>query len=206
MAPLFFCRLLALIVFTFATPLLPSALAQNSSLTSWPLHADGLNNVVQWDHYTFEVNGKRLFIFAGEMHYWRLPVPEMWEDILQKIKAAGCNAFTFYGNWAYHAPTPSTIDFASGAHNFTRLFDLAREIGLYVLVRPGPYVNAEANVPLTTFSLSYDNVGLTGSRAVASLCGSPLVGTAALETTTLATPRPGNHICQNSPRLLANTR
>jgi beta-galactosidase GanA len=36
------------------------------------------------------------------------------------------------------------LDFESGAHNFTRLFDLAKEMGLYILFRPGPYVNAEA--------------------------------------------------------------
>ena len=139
-------RLLGLFLLTFVWPQVPEVLAQSSSLNPWPLHTDGLNDVVQWDHYSFEVDGKRLFIFAGEMHYWRIPVPEMWEDILQKIKAAGCNAFTFYGNWAYHAPNSSTVDFTSGARNFTRLFELAHEIGLYVLVRPGPYVNAEANV------------------------------------------------------------
>jgi len=139
-------RLLALLVLTLSWPSARSALAQNSSSASWPLQSNGLTNVVQWDHYSFEVDGKRLFIFAGEMHYWRIPVPELWKDVLQKIKASGCNAFTFYGNWAYHAPNPSTVDFTTGAHNFTRLFELAHEIGLYVLVRPGPYVNAEANV------------------------------------------------------------
>jgi beta-galactosidase GanA len=33
------------------------------------------------------VNGERLFLWSGEVHYWRLPVPELWIDILQKIKA-----------------------------------------------------------------------------------------------------------------------
>jgi hypothetical protein len=62
--------------------------AQNAP-SHWPLHDNGLNDVVQWDHYSFKVNGKRLFIFSGELHYWRIPVPEVWEDILEKIKAAG---------------------------------------------------------------------------------------------------------------------
>lgn len=118
--------------------------AQDTSVTQWPLHDDGLNKVVQWDHFSYEINGKRAFIFAGEMHYWRVPVPELWEEILQKMKAAGCNAFTFYASWAYHAPDPNSLNFEDGAHNFTRLFELAREVGLYVFVRPGPYINAES--------------------------------------------------------------
>ncbi|KKY28421.1 putative beta-galactosidase b [Phaeomoniella chlamydospora] len=123
----------------------PVTNAQNSSAAQWPLHDDGYSDVVQWDHFSFEVNGKRAFLFAGEMHYWRVPVPELWGDILQKIKAAGCNAFTFYAHWGYHAPNPNTLDFSNGAHNYTRLLELAKEIGLYVFVRTGPYINAEAN-------------------------------------------------------------
>lgn len=48
-----------------------------------------------------------------------------------------------YGNWGYHSASPDALDFESGAHNFTRLFTLAKDIGLYILWRPGPYVNAE---------------------------------------------------------------
>lgn len=113
--------------------------------TQWPLHNDGLNDVVQWDHFSFEIKGQRAFLFSGDFHYWRLPVPELWEDILQKIKAAGLNSFTFYAHWGYHAPNPDTVDFTNGAHNYSRLYELAKEIGLYVLVRPGPYINAEAS-------------------------------------------------------------
>lgn len=63
--------------------------AQNNTPRTWPLHDNGLNDVVQWDHYSFKVNGKRLFVFSGEIHYWRIPVYEVWEDLLEKIKAAG---------------------------------------------------------------------------------------------------------------------
>jgi beta-galactosidase GanA len=146
-------------------------LAQNSSVTQWPLHDDSLNHVVQWDHYSFEIGGKRAFVFAGEMHYWRMPVPEMWEDILQKMKAGGANAFTFYGHWGYHAPNSSTVDFTNGAHNFTRLFELAHQIGLWVLVRPGPYINAEANaggLPLWLTTGEYGSLRNNDSRYTAA--------------------------------------
>lgn len=52
----------------------------------WPLHDNGLNEAVQWDHYSLIVNGQRLFMWSGEIHYWRLPVPELWIDVLQKVK------------------------------------------------------------------------------------------------------------------------
>lgn len=63
--------------------------AQNNTPSAWPIQDNGLNDVVQWDHYSFKVNGKRLFVFSGEIHYWRIPVYEVWEDLLEKIKAAG---------------------------------------------------------------------------------------------------------------------
>ena len=125
------------------------ASAQNA--TQWPLHSNGLNDVVQWDHYSLKVNGRRLFVFSGELHYWRVPVPELWEDILQKIKASGFTAFAFYSHWGYHSPNPSTLYF-TGPYDFTRLFTIAKKIGLYVIVRPGPYVNAETNAGGMSFS------------------------------------------------------
>jgi hypothetical protein len=71
---------------------LPLTHAQSNSTSQWPLHDNGLNEVVQWDHYSFKVHGKRLFIFSGEIHYWRIPVPDVWDDLLEKIKAAGFTA------------------------------------------------------------------------------------------------------------------
>lgn len=66
--------------------LLLAAIAQQ---TQWPIQNDGETDLVQWDHYSMIVNGERLFIWSGEMHYWRTPVPELWIDILEKVKAAG---------------------------------------------------------------------------------------------------------------------
>jgi beta-galactosidase GanA len=74
---------------------------------------------------------------------WRIPVPEIWEDLLEKIKAAGFTAFAFYGNWGYHSANNGTVDFDSPAHDFTKLYEIAERVGLYVITRPGPYVNAE---------------------------------------------------------------
>ncbi|KAK7428226.1 hypothetical protein QQZ08_005292 [Neonectria magnoliae] len=111
----------------------------------WPVLDNGLNKIVQWDHHSYYVNGQRLFVFSGEFHPWRFPVPELWRDLLEKIKAAGFNAFSIYTSWGYHSASPDALDFTNGSHNFTSIMTLAEEIGMYVIVRPGPYVNAETN-------------------------------------------------------------
>ncbi|KAJ0106756.1 hypothetical protein J7T55_001280 [Diaporthe amygdali] len=118
--------------------------AQNTT-DDWPLHNDGLTTLVEWDHYSFHVDGQRLFVFSGEFHYWRYPVPELWRDLLEKVKAAGFNAFSIYGHWGFHSPSDGVLDFSTGSHNFTLIMDLAKDLGMYMIVRPGPYVNAETN-------------------------------------------------------------
>ncbi|KAI8137249.1 glycoside hydrolase superfamily [Fennellomyces sp. T-0311] len=50
------------------------------------------------------VNGERVFRFSGEFHYYRLPSPDLWNDVLQKFKALGFNGVSYYFNWRYHSP------------------------------------------------------------------------------------------------------
>jgi beta-galactosidase len=106
---------------------------------------NGLQDAIQWDHYSIIINGERHFLFGGEMHPFRLPVPELWEDILQKIKATGMRMVSIYTHWGFHAATPEKVDFSTGAHNIPRFLQMAKDVGLYVIVRPGPYINGELN-------------------------------------------------------------
>lgn len=46
------------------------------------------------------VYGERLMLFAGEFHPFRLPVPDLWLDVFEKIKALGFNGVSFYVDWA----------------------------------------------------------------------------------------------------------
>ncbi|KAI8222604.1 putative beta-galactosidase B [Colletotrichum sp. SAR 10_86] len=141
------------------------ALAQED--VDWPIHDNGLNEVVQWDHHSYIVNGERLFVFSGEFHYWRIPVPELWRDLLEKIKAAGFNAFSIYNHWGYHNPSPGVLDFETGAHNFTSIMTVAKEVGIYLIIRPGPYVNAETNAggfPLWATTGEYGSLRNDDSR------------------------------------------
>ncbi|KAL2824945.1 glycoside hydrolase superfamily [Aspergillus cavernicola] len=137
-------RIFQLLLFVLGSfPVLTAA--QNDSLSEWPIHDNGLSKVVQWDHYSFYVHGQRMFLFSGEFHYWRIPVPALWRDILEKIKAIGFTGCAFYSSWAYHAPNNQTVDFSTGARDITPIYELANELGMYIIVRPGPYVNAEAS-------------------------------------------------------------
>ncbi|KAK4246096.1 glycoside hydrolase superfamily [Corynascus novoguineensis] len=106
---------------------------------------NGLQDEIKWDRHSIIIGGDRLFLFGGEMHPFRLPVPELWEDILQKIKALGMRHVSIYTHWGFHAPTPDKADFSTGAHNITHFLETAKNVGLYVTVRPGPYINAETN-------------------------------------------------------------
>ncbi|WP_157085794.1 beta-galactosidase [Devriesea agamarum] len=101
---------------------------------------------VSWDQRSFFVDGTRLHIFSGELHYWRLPSPGHWRDIFQKMRGAGFNAVSLYFFWGFHQSAPDgPFDF-SGIRDLDLLLTMAREEGLYVIARPGPYINAEISM------------------------------------------------------------
>ncbi|MEO7495041.1 MAG: beta-galactosidase [Massilia sp.] len=97
---------------------------------------------ITWDKHSLMIDGKREMIWAGEMHAFRLPSPSLWRDVLQKMKASGLNTVAFYFDWGYHSARPGEYDF-SGIRNMERAIEMAEELGLYVIVRVGPYVNGE---------------------------------------------------------------
>jgi beta-galactosidase GanA len=101
-------------------------------------------HTVSYDHYSWQVDGNRVFLWSGEFHYFRLPSPELWRDILEKIRAGGFNGVSLYFDWAYHSPAPGVYDF-TGVRDIDRLLRLTEELGLYAVVRPGPYINAEVS-------------------------------------------------------------
>src|SRR3954469_8166814 len=101
-------------------------------------------HTVSFDKYSLLVDGQRVFFWSGEFHPFRQPNPDLWRDILQKMKANGYDGVSIYVDWAYHSPKPGVYDF-NGVRDMDRFFDIAQEVGLYVMVRPGPYINAEVD-------------------------------------------------------------
>ncbi|UPG93009.1 glycoside hydrolase family 35 protein [Luteibacter aegosomatissinici] len=101
-------------------------------------------HTVTFDRHSLIIDGKPTYIWSGSFHYWRLPSPESWKDVLQKMKAAGFNAVEIYFDWGYHSPKRGVYDF-TGIRDVDRLLDMARDVGIYVIARPGPYINAETD-------------------------------------------------------------
>ena len=94
---------------------------------------------VQDDH--FALDGKPFRILSGEMHYARIPRAD-WRLRLRMAHAMGLNAITTYVFWNLHEPQPGVLDF-SGQNDVAEFIREAQQEGLYVLLRPGPYVCAE---------------------------------------------------------------
>jgi beta-galactosidase len=89
----------------------------------------------------FEYNGKPIQIISGAVHYFRI-VPEYWKDRLLKLKACGLNTVETYVPWNIHEPKPGQFNF-QGMADIVRFIETAGELGLHVIVRPGPYICAE---------------------------------------------------------------
>ena len=109
-----------------------------------PHFGDKRPHTIAFDQYSLIIDGKRTFIWSGEFHPFRLPSPDLWRDVLQKMKAAGFNAVSFYFDWGYHSPAPGVYDF-TGVRDMDRALTIAEQVGLYVIARPGPYINAETD-------------------------------------------------------------
>lgn len=97
---------------------------------------------IAFDRYSMIINGERIFIRSGAMHYFRLPSQALWADRLFKLKAAGYNTVDLYFCWAYHSSAQGVYDF-SGFRDIRELLRLTQALGLMVIARPGPYINAE---------------------------------------------------------------
>lgn len=104
-----------------------------------PPEADGERHRVSLDRWSLLVDGRRLVLFSGEMHYFRLPSPSLWRDVMQKMRAHGYNAVTVPVAWNHHSFDPATYDF-SGVRDLDLLLRTAAETQLYVILRPGPYL------------------------------------------------------------------
>ncbi len=89
----------------------------------------------------FLLDGAPLQIIAGSMHYARIPRGD-WRQRLEMARAMGLNTITTYVFWNFHETAPGHFDF-SGRRDIAAFIRTAQQIGLHVILRPGPYVCAE---------------------------------------------------------------
>lgn len=126
----------------------PAAIAPGAS----PVLAAGLNadifpalgaarDKVTWANGYFQIDGKPVFLTAGEIHYARIP-RELWRDRLWRIKKMGFNTIQFYTFWNSNEPQDGVWDF-SGNSDLDAFLALVHEMGLYAIARVGPYCCAE---------------------------------------------------------------
>ena len=89
----------------------------------------------------FLLDGKPFQIISGEMHYPRIP-REAWRQRMKMAKAMGINTIGTYVFWNVHEPEKGKFDF-SGNNDIAAFVRIAKEEGLWVVLRPSPYVCAE---------------------------------------------------------------
>ena len=89
----------------------------------------------------FYLNGEPFRVIAGAIHYFRVPA-EYWRDRLIKLKACGFNTVETYVAWNLHEMQEGVFDY-SDMLDIEKFLDIAAELGLYAIVRPGPYICSE---------------------------------------------------------------
>ncbi len=102
--------------------------------------ADSKNTFTTGDK-TFLLNGKPFVVKAAEIHYPRIP-RQYWEHRIKMCKALGMNTICIYIFWNIHEQREGVFDF-KGQNDVAEFCRLAKKNGMYVIVRPGPYVCAE---------------------------------------------------------------
>lgn len=97
------------------------------------------------EKHFFSLAGQPFFLYSGEIQYFRLK-QELWLTHLEQLKAAGCNTVTTYVPWSWHEWEKGQFDFTGATlpeRDLVHFLDCARQVGLYVAVKPGPYILAE---------------------------------------------------------------
>ena len=89
----------------------------------------------------FYLNGQPFKIISGSFHYFRT-VPEYWQDRLEKLVNMGCNTVETYIPWNFHETRRGEFLW-EGMHDICRFIELAQELGLYIIIRPSPYICSE---------------------------------------------------------------
>jgi hypothetical protein len=101
---------------------------------------------IRYDSQCLTIDGKDVMIFSGSFHYFRCP-KALWKERFQKIKDAGFNCVETYVPWNWHErerpANPADFSKITGLQDVDDWLTMAEQYGLYVIVRPGPYICAE---------------------------------------------------------------
>jgi beta-galactosidase len=90
----------------------------------------------------FLLDGQPFQIISGELHPARIPA-EYWKLRIEMAKAMGCNTISVYVFWNFHETEEGVYDFTTDNHNLAEFIKIVQEEGMWLIMRPGPYVCAE---------------------------------------------------------------
>ncbi|XP_048652150.1 beta-galactosidase-1-like protein 2 isoform X2 [Marmota marmota marmota] len=134
-------RTLGLLLLVILSFLVIRRLEWSTLIPAWLRHRQlGLH--MKGQHFMLE--DSIFWIFGGSIHYFRVP-REYWRDRLLKMRACGLNTLTTYVPWNLHEPERGKFNF-SGNLDLEAFVLMAAEIGLWVILRPGPYICSEIDL------------------------------------------------------------
>ncbi len=90
------------------------------------------------------IDGVPTLLQGGTLHYFRLPHPDLWTPVLQRMRSGGLNAVLIPFPWAYHSPAAGLYDF-TGPRDVRRLLDAVEAAGLWLIPDVGPWIEADLN-------------------------------------------------------------
>jgi beta-galactosidase len=139
-----------------------AAMAITGTAQAAPEHRHGAAHSFGFaaDGSAFLLDGQPFQIRSGEMHPARIPV-EYWRHRIQMAKAMGLNTISLYVMWNYVEVREGVFDFASERRNIGAFIRLCQAEGMWVLLRPGPYVCGEWDLGgIPAYLLRYPDIRL----------------------------------------------
>ncbi len=90
------------------------------------------------------IDGREIPFYSGSIHYWRIERTH-WDRILEQSKQMGFDLIETYIPWSVHETEPGIYDFGEkdAKKDLEAFLTLCEQKGLWVIVRPGPHINAE---------------------------------------------------------------
>ncbi len=115
--------------------------------------------ILTYEGQNFYLDGNPFVVISGAMHYFRIP-RAYWRDRLLKLKECGFNTVETYTCWNLHEPREGEFHFG-GELDIVAFIETATELGLHIVLRPGPFICAEWEFGgLPAWLLNYENMPL----------------------------------------------
>ncbi|KAF7595967.1 hypothetical protein BBP40_004113 [Aspergillus hancockii] len=122
------------ILFCFTSPAPGLSYPRNTPITGRGSIA--LQDIVALDQYSLSIRGEHIHLLSGEFHPFRLPSPDLWYNVFEKVRALGYSGVSFYLDWALLEGEQGQVRL-DGIFALDKFFDAASKAGIYLIARPG---------------------------------------------------------------------